>query len=82
VIIPRNDRVLLERIPPEIKSGHIILTDIQTIRWARVLAIGPEVYDVKEGDVVVLPGIAAEIPDFETGTQILVQEADIGAKIS
>jgi co-chaperonin GroES (HSP10) len=82
VIIPRNDRVLLERIPPEIKSGHIILTDIQTIRWARVLAIGPEVYDVKEGDVVVLPGIAAEIPDFETGAQILVQEADIGAKIS
>jgi hypothetical protein len=82
MIIPRNDRVLLERIPPEIKAGHIFLTDIQTVRWARVVAIGPDVYDLKEGDVVVLPGVAAEIPDFETGAQLLVQVGDIGAKIS
>ena len=81
-IIPRNDRVLLERIPPEIKAGHIILTDIQTVRWARVVAIGPEVYDLNVGDVVVLPGLAAEIPDFEADTQILVQMADIGAKLA
>jgi Chaperonin 10 Kd subunit len=82
MIIPRNDRVLLERIPPEIKAGYIVLTDIQTVRWARVVAIGPDVYDLKEGDVVVLPGVAAEIPDFETGAQLLVQVGDIGAKIS
>ena len=78
--MPRHDRVLLERIPP--KPGCIILTDVQTVRWARVVAIGPEVYDLKEGDIVLLPGLAAEIPDFEEGTQLLVQMGDIGAKAS
>jgi hypothetical protein len=72
--------VLIERIP--LKPGHIVLTDVQTVRWARVVAIGPEVYDLNVGDVVVLPGIAAEIPDFEVGAQILVQLGDIGAKAS
>ena len=72
--------MLIERIP--LKPGHIMLTDVQTVRWARVVAIGPEVYDLNVGDVVVLPGIAAEIPDFEVGAQILVQLGDIGAKAS
>ena len=72
--------MLIERIP--LKPGHIVLTDVQTVRWARVVAIGPEVYDLNVGDVVVLPGIAAEIPDFEVGAQILVQLGDIGAKAS
>jgi hypothetical protein len=79
-MIPRHDRVLLERIPP--KPGHIVLTDVQTVRWARVVAIGPEVYDLEVGDVVLLPGIAADQPDFEESAQILVQMADIGAKAS
>jgi co-chaperonin GroES (HSP10) len=77
---PRHDRVLLERVPP--KPGHIVLTDVQTVRWARVVAIGPEVYDLAVGDVVILPGIGAEQPDFESFEQILVQMADIGAKLS
>jgi len=80
MIQPRGERVLLERIPPKVKPGHIILTDVQTVRWARVVAIGPEVYDLKVGDIVVLPGIAAEIPDFEEQAQILVHMNDIGAK--
>ena len=82
MIFPRNDRVLLERLPPIPKPGCIVLTDVQTIRWARVVAVGPEVYDLKEGDVVILPGIAAEIPDFEEGMQILCTVNDIGAKLS
>ena len=80
-IIPRNDRVLLERIPT-LKRGHILLTDVQTLRFARVVAIGKDVYDIQPGDIVLLPGIAAEIPDFEESQQILVQMADIGAKVS
>jgi len=82
MIYPRNDRVLLERIPDTVKPGHIILTDVQTIRWARVVAIGPEVYDLNVGDVVILPGLAAELPDFEQEAQLLVQMADIGAKLA
>jgi hypothetical protein len=81
LIIPRNDRVLLERLPDP-PTGHIVLTDVQTLRWARVVAIGPQVYDLAVGDVVVLPGIAAEIPDFESYEQLLVRIADIGAKLS
>ena len=80
MITPLHDRVLLERVLP--KPGHIILTDVQTIRWARVVAIGPDVYDIEVGDVVMLPGIAADHPDFEESMQILVQMGDIGAKAS
>jgi co-chaperonin GroES (HSP10) len=77
---PLHDRVLVERIPP--KPGFIVLTDIQTIRWAQVVAVGPQVEGVVPGDIVMLPGIAAEEPDFVMGQQILVQEGDIGCKVS
>lgn len=78
---PLHSNVLVERIPP--KPGFIVLTDVQTIRWARVLAIGPKVDPtLKIGDVVMLPGVAAEEPDFVIGEQILVQEGDIGCKVS
>jgi co-chaperonin GroES (HSP10) len=82
MIQPLGERVLLERVLPKIKPGQIILTDVQTVRWAKVVAIGPEVYDLKVGDVVMLPGIAAEIPDFEEGQKILVHVNDIGCKVS
>ena len=78
---PMHDRVLVERIPP--KPGFIILTDVQTIRWAQIIAIGPEVDPtLKVGDIVMLPGIAADEPDFVMGQQIIVQEGDIGCKVS
>jgi co-chaperonin GroES (HSP10) len=78
---PLHDRVLVERIPP--KPGFIVLTDIQTIRWAQVVAIGPQVDpSLKVGDVVMLPGIAAEEPDFAMGQLIMVMEGDIGCKVS
>ncbi len=81
MIQPRNDRVLLERMPDP-PSGHIVLTDVQTLRWARVVAIGPAVYDLEVGDVVILPGLAADTPDFDAESQILVQMADIGGKLA
>jgi co-chaperonin GroES (HSP10) len=82
MIQPLGERVLLERVLLKIKPGQIILTDVQTVRWAKVVAIGPEVYDLEVGDVVMLPGIAAEIPDFEEGQKILVHVNDIGCKVS
>jgi len=78
---PLNKGVMVERIPD--KEKLILLTDVQTLRWGRVLAIGPKVEaDIKPGDVVLLPGIAADEPDFVMGQQILVQEGDIGCKVS
>ena len=80
MIQPLHDRVLLERIKD--KPGRIILTDPDPIRKAKVVAIGPDVYDLEVGDIVVLPGIAADQPDHEQGKQILVQMADIGCKLA
>lgn len=80
MIQPMKNRLQVERIPtPE---RLIILTETQTVRWARVLAIGKEVTEVAVGDVVMLPGIAAEQPDFEEGDRIFVTEDDIGAKLN
>ena len=77
---PLKNRLQVERIPtPE---RLIVLTDTQTVRWAKVIAIGRLVTEVKVGDVVMLPGIAAEQPDFEEGDRIFVTEDDIGAKLN
>ena len=77
---PLKNRLQVERIPtPE---RLIVLTDVETVRWARVLAVGKEVTEVSVGDVVMLPGIAAAEPDFEEGDRIFVTEDDIGAKLN
>lgn len=84
---PLFDRVLVERLPePE---GAIIIPEKyrDPSRLARVIAVGPGRWrdgefcrtSVKPGDVVHLPGIAAKIPDWDSGEQIMIQEADIGA---
>jgi co-chaperonin GroES (HSP10) len=77
---PLKDRVLIERLPePE---RLITLTDAEKYRKFRVLAVGPKCFEVSKGDIVVLPGVAANEPDFDFGKQqLLVMEADIGWKI-
>jgi hypothetical protein len=77
---PMKNRLYVERIPPP--EQLIVLTDVQTVRYARVLAIGKEVQEVKVGDIVSLPGIAAEQPDFAEGDKIFVTEEDCGFKLN
>ena len=79
MIHPRGERVLLQRMP-EPKSC-IILTDAPPSRRFKVLDIGPDVYDLEVGDVVLLPGIGGEQPDYEVGKQILAHVNDIGCKL-
>jgi co-chaperonin GroES (HSP10) len=80
----------LERIPPP--KRLIELTDPDPLRKFKVVAIGPGVWredsngrwfeptTLKPGQVVILPGSAAEQPDMEMGKdRILVMENDIGA---
>lgn len=80
MIQPRGERILVERLPHP--KSVIVLTDAEPSRKFKVLAIGPEVYDLEAGDVVLLPGIAAEEPDYEEGKQFLVHMNDVGCKVS
>lgn len=86
MIQPLHDRVLVERLP-EPESTIIIPEKYRDpSRLAKVIAVGPGRWrdgefcrtSVKPGDVVHLPGIAAKIPDWDSGEQIMIQEADIG----
>lgn len=70
--------VLVKRIKAQ---PTVILTDAPYPYKATVLAVGPKVFDVKPGDIVILPGIASQMPDWADKDEILVQEADIGAII-
>lgn len=74
---PTADRVILERIKG--KQGLVLLTDAELVREFRVIAIGPKVTEVKAGQIVVLPGVAAEEPDRKLGGYIIVTQDDIGA---
>jgi chaperonin GroES len=84
LIWPRNDRVLVERIPEPSKRGLIHTPEcaVQQSVWTRIVAVGPGKRD-KEGDfypTMVKPGQIAIIgpyTDFEEGQQVLIQEADI-----
>lgn len=78
---PTTTRVLVKPIdPPE---GLIIIPDRykETVRYAKVITVGPKVKEIKPGDVVSLPGVAASEPDYRINDLILVQEADIGFKV-
>lgn len=83
---PLDDRLLVRQLE-EPYSSCIILTDRGASTFAEVLAVGPGrrtksghriPLQVKPGDVVMLPGIAASRPDWKKGDEFLIQEADIG----
>lgn len=82
-IVPTSNRVLLKRLPAP-QKGLIIIPDsaLEIERRAQVLAVGPKCKDVKKGDIVWLPGSAAEQPDLAKDGTILVTENDIGAVIA
>jgi chaperonin GroES len=84
---PLGNRITVQRIVP--RQGLITLTDAEPYRKFKVIAVGPgkrdeDGYliplDVKPGDIVVLPGIAANEPDHEEGKLLFVTEDDIGWK--
>ena len=79
MIEPRHDRLVVTRVPEPPAVIH--LTDAPASRRFKVIAVGPDVYDVSPGDTVLLPGIAAEQPDFADGKEALIQVGDIGCKI-
>lgn len=87
---PLGNRVLVKRIKP--RPSLIILTDEDPHKLARVLAVGPGKVNpktlrltptcVKPGDVVMIPGIALTVPDYEEGQEFLVTEDDIAGVVA
>lgn len=71
---PLQDRVLVSLRPLPTMTGHIHRVSRQEYaRSADVLAIGPEVRDVKVGDVVLVSALAGQ----QVGENQLVSEAQI-----
>lgn len=79
-ILPMKDRMLVQPVPDA--PRRIVLTDRVTARKALVIAIGPDVSECSVGDVVILPGIAAEDPDWRKENVMLIEEGDVGGIIS
>jgi co-chaperonin GroES (HSP10) len=79
-IQPLHDRILVLRMPPEVKAGLVWIPDVamENSKRAQVLAVGNEVRGVKRGDIVLVPGAASKYPDWEDREIMLIQEADIG----
>jgi co-chaperonin GroES (HSP10) len=80
MIKPLRDVLVVERLPNP--DRLIILTDAEPSRRFKVIAVGPKVTEVRVGDIVLLPGVAAEQPDLEVGKQLFVTEGDVGFKIN
>ena len=83
-VIPQYDYVLIEPMeaPAEAKSSLIITPDSNKPRahWGKVLAVGPDVLDVKVGMVVVFP-LGASQPSHSIGKQRVVREGGILARL-
>lgn len=72
-IIPIRN-LLLVKIRPEAQSGSlIVLRETRPARPVDVVAVGPEVRDVKVGDVAVVNTIAGTV----VGDQLLVPETAV-----
>lgn len=71
---PLQDRVLVSLRPLPKKTGLIHRVDRQEYAMtADVLAIGPEVRDVKQGDVVLVSSLAGQ----QVGENLLISESSI-----
>lgn len=80
---PLNDRVLLkvEREETTTKSGIILTTEDEGAKtdFAEVLAIGPDVDNIKVGDEVIFDKYAGLPVDKDDDSIIMLEENDIFA---
>ena len=76
---PLHDRILVRRME-ETQQSLLVLPDVakEASKIGEVVAAGPQAFGVKEGDIVLLPGVAAKYPDWDQSDMILVRLADVG----
>jgi co-chaperonin GroES (HSP10) len=83
IVTPLKDRILVQMFETgeDRQYKHIIIPEKYrpVARRGVVRAIGPKVYDLKVGDVVILPSSGATHPDKKLGDMILVTMHDVGA---
>jgi len=80
---PLKDKVLVAENKAEVKTeSGIILEDAQSVRDSKsgtVLAIGPDVTDVKVGDVVYLMWNKAQLVKIGDAQRVIIKQEDIVA---
>ena len=84
-IKPLRKKVLIAENKGEVKSeSGIILDDAKSVRESKtgtVLAIGPEVTEVKVGDKVYLEWTKAKVVKIGDAQRVMIEEEDIVAVV-
>lgn len=76
---PLHKSILVERVDVKSKS-RLVIPDIakEPSRFAKILRLGDKVIGLKCGQVVLVPGMAAKYPDWDTEDMMLITEDDVG----
>jgi co-chaperonin GroES (HSP10) len=84
-VIPIKDRVLVAENASEVKSeSGIILDNAKSVRESKtgtVLAIGPDVVDVKVGDKIYLEWNKAHVVKIGDAQRVIIKQEDIVAVV-
>lgn len=84
-VIPLKDKVLVAENKSEVKTeSGLILDDAASVRDSRkgtVLAIGPDVKDVKVGDTIYLEWNKAQIVTIDGAQRVMIKEENIVAVV-
>ena len=83
IIRPLHKKVLVAEIKTEVTSAAgIILEDATSVRESKrgqILAVGPEVTTVKEGDVILLEWNKAQVVKVGDAQRVMIDEDNIVA---
>lgn len=84
-ITPLKDKVLVAENKDEVRTeSGLILDDAASVRDSRkgtVLAIGPDVKDVKVGDVIYLEWNKAQVVKIGSAQRVIIKEEHIVAVV-
>jgi co-chaperonin GroES (HSP10) len=85
IVMPLKDKVLVAENKSEVKSeSGIILEGANSVRESKtgtVLAIGPDVTEVKVGDVIYLEWNKAQVVKIGDAQRVIIKQQDIVAVV-
>lgn len=76
---PILNRIIIKR-KQEQRTGLIYIPEAYQSpdKLVEVIAVGPDVKEVKKGMTVLVPGMALKHPDFEQDEYAMITEEDVG----